>query len=107
MPEKCMVCGSESFVKNGSKTNKTGRWQMYKCNECGHNQKGELQYTWKELHEAKKQVKEIEYFDPDKDKNRIGYQCGSESCNKTWMYKIDAVRCIMSGHRYNKLMRKV
>ena len=106
MSEKCTVCGSILLVKNGSKVDKTGQWQMYRCNECGHNQKGELQYAWKVLQEAKKQIKEIEYYDPDYKggQNRIGYQCG---CNKTWMYKTDAVKCILSGHRHNRLLRQV
>lgn len=106
MPEKCQSCGSESLVRNGSKTDKAGRWQVYKCNNCGHNQKGELQYSWEKLHEAEQRVTEIEYYDPDykHGQNRIGYQCG---CNKTWMFKIDAMRCILSGHKYNNLLREV
>lgn len=102
--KKCKACGSTLLVKNGSNVDKTGKWQKYKCNECGHNQKGELLYTW--VFYPKNQIKEIEYFDPDYEggQNRIGYQCG---CNKTWIHRTDAVKCIISGHKYDKSLREV
>jgi len=49
---KCADCGSESLIKNGTRIDKSGQWQVYKCNSCGHNQKGELLKAWVKKNES-------------------------------------------------------
>ena len=37
----CTICGGQHMNKNGFATQRTGKYQMYICNDCGHRQKGE------------------------------------------------------------------
>lgn len=57
----CADCGSNNLVKNGHKITKAGKWQNYRCNDCGHSQKGELVKKWKSP--AKKEGKSAEQGD--------------------------------------------
>jgi|NGEPerStandDraft_9_1074522.scaffolds.fasta_scaffold34985_2 transposase-like protein len=36
---KCTICNKEMTVKAGIRINRTGRYQMWMCNGCGHRQR--------------------------------------------------------------------
>lgn len=42
MVNNCTICGSDKFIKAGTRRDRSGLWQMIWCQVCGHKQKSNL-----------------------------------------------------------------